>query len=96
MTIDSMSELLGVSTRSLQRSLRSSGTSYSELVDQIRIEKATQLMQDHNIKTLNIALDVGYSSHSHFSRAFKRITHLTPKEYRQLSLTKVEDANYIA
>lgn len=81
--IESLAEMAGVSSRSLQRRLKEQGLSYSELLDQTRFERAAHLLKNTDIKSLEIALEVGYTDASHFTRSFKRITNMTPREYRR-------------
>lgn len=47
-----------------------------------RVEKAKELMLNGQYSLLDIALQVGYNSHSSFTRAFKETTGCTPQEYR--------------
>lgn len=48
----------------------------------IRINKAKELLETTNFSVMEIAVMVGYSSNSTFTRAFHNITGMTPKEYR--------------
>lgn len=51
----------------------------------VRMEKAVNMLQSGDKHVLDIALDVGYSEQTHFTRLFKRYTGLTPLEYRRRS-----------
>ncbi|KAF2514872.1 helix-turn-helix domain-containing protein [Flavobacterium foetidum] len=54
-----------------------------------KIERAQYLIATTNKTFLEIALDTGFSNLPHFSKIFKQITSLTPKDYRaQISLLK--------
>ena len=57
------------------------GTSFAHLLEQIRIEKACQLLSEKNILVKDIALAVGYTNDNSFRRAFKRVMGVTPKEF---------------
>lgn len=48
----------------------------------IRISRAKELLEDTNYTVMDIAVMVGYSSNSTFTRAFRSIVGMTPKEYR--------------
>ncbi|MCI8515398.1 MAG: response regulator [Hungatella sp.] len=49
---------------------------------QLRISKAKEMMADPSLRLLDIALAVGYQDGSHFNRAFKNVTGLSPTQYR--------------
>lgn len=49
----------------------------------IRINKAKELLINTNFSVMEIAVMVGYSSNSTFTRAFHNITGMTPKAYRE-------------
>jgi AraC-like DNA-binding protein len=80
--IESVSEVTGASVRTLQRRLAAEGTSYSELVYEVRLEAALPLLEDPTVPVNEIAFGVGYSRPAHFTRAFKRWTGVTPSTYR--------------
>ncbi len=48
----------------------------------IRINRAKELLTNTRYSVMEIAVMVGYSSNSTFTRAFHSITGMTPKEYR--------------
>lgn len=53
-----------------------------------RIEYAKERLTNTNDTTLEISMDSGYSSLSHFNHVFKSLTQKTPKEYRKSSRLK--------
>lgn len=57
------------------------GTSFANLLEQIRIEKACQMLSEKNCLIKDIALAVGYTNDNSFRRAFKRVMGVTPKEF---------------
>lgn len=76
-------ELCESSTRTLQRRLRDEGTSYKNLLDQALLEAAIRKLQDPEISITEIARLLNYSDVAHFTRAFCRITGITPRVYRR-------------
>lgn len=48
----------------------------------VRIDRAKELLVNTNFSVMEIAVMVGYSSNSTFTRAFHSITGMTPKAYR--------------
>jgi AraC-like DNA-binding protein len=72
---------LGMSARTLQRRLRASGTSFSDLLRRKREFSAVDMLcQGHSIA--EIAKTLGFSEHSAFTRAFKRWTGTSPARFR--------------
>ena len=51
---------------------------------QLRLARALTLLDEYDDLT-NLALELGFSSHSHFSHAFKRAFGYTPSAYRRLA-----------
>jgi AraC-like DNA-binding protein len=84
-TLEDCASELRTSSRTLQKRLTEQGTTFSELVEQTKIEKARQSLAIKSLPICEIALDLGYSEHSCFTRAFKRWTGQTPEEFRQRS-----------
>jgi two-component system response regulator YesN len=59
------------------------GTNYSLYVNQLRIDKASQLLLDEGLSISLIARTVGFSNEEYFFRVFKKITGQTPSEFRR-------------
>ena len=56
--------------------------SVGEYVRRLRIEFASHQLSNTAIPLVDIALAAGFAHQSHFSRTFKRLTGLTPAQYR--------------
>ncbi|MEL7471642.1 MAG: AraC family transcriptional regulator, partial [Pseudomonadota bacterium] len=74
---------LGYSERGLRRQLERSGTSYRKLVDQVREQRARNILSGSTQPIKAIAGVLGFESSSNFARSFKRWTGLTPKAFRE-------------
>ena len=55
----------------------------SGAIERVRIEKACQLLRTTDSRISEIAVSVGYSSDSSFRRAFKKVTGISPADYRE-------------
>jgi AraC family transcriptional regulator len=53
---------------------------------QLRIEKAQSLMQKRSLRIIDIAESCGFTSQSQFSRVFRRVIGVTPRQYRRDTL----------
>lgn len=85
----------GISQRYLSFLLRLNGTSFSELVWQQRLEKARTWLSatdPRDISISEIAYGVGFKSPAHFSRMFKRVFKVNPREFRGECAGPVEGA----
>ena len=74
---------LNLSLRNFQRKLAVSGTSYHELLNQIRHEMACHYLKSPDHQIITIAFLLGFSDPSNFARAFKRWNGLSPLHFRQ-------------
>ncbi|WP_373509046.1 helix-turn-helix transcriptional regulator [Thiocapsa sp.] len=77
-----VAEIVGMSPRTLQRRLQRSGSSYSQVLQEARFDLARNLLDHPGAKVIDVAMTAGYQSPQHFTRAFRRITGLTPTRYR--------------
>lgn len=86
--LSEVAEMAGVSARSLQRKLSGAGMTYSDLLDTVRFESARTLLSDTDSKIIEVAFASGYTDPAHFTRAFRRIAGLTPRQYREQSKSR--------
>jgi AraC-like DNA-binding protein len=73
---------LGTSPRSLHRRLSDEGTSFNDLLDQVRRQFAEQYLARPRLAVSEIAYLIGFNDPSAFFKAFRRWTGVTPSEYR--------------
>jgi AraC-like DNA-binding protein len=85
-TIEHAAVRLGLGTRSIQRRLQATGTSFSQVVEDARRELARRYLGDPAITITEAAFLLGYSELSAFSRAFRRWTGQTAADFRRDSL----------
>jgi len=81
-TLDSVARELGMSPRNLQRKLAENGTNLVLITDQLRQQLALQRLRHAKDPITAIALDLGFSDPSSFSRACKRWCGQSPSELR--------------
>lgn len=81
--IDGVAQAAGISTRSLQRRLAGAGTSFSDILTRVRVSRATQRLAVSHLSIAGIAAELGYSDASNFSRAFRKVTGVSPVSYRR-------------
>ncbi len=59
------------------------GFTFSEYLNTIRIKESEKLLSKNNSNITLIAENVGYNNIVHFERQFKKITGLTPRQFRK-------------
>lgn len=74
---------LDISVRTLQARLSSAGLNFSDLLEKLRLDVATQSLEQPALSLEEIADMLGYAEQSSFGRAFKRWTGKTPNQFRQ-------------
>lgn len=62
---------------------RATGQTASQYFIRLRMEKACELLRAGTLSVIDIALEVGYASPSHFSHVFRRHAGVAPLAYRQ-------------
>ena len=80
-----VAEMAGVSARTFQRKLSHLGLAYSDILDTVRYENASKLLRDTEAKIIDVSFSSGYTDPAHFSRAFRRISGVTPRQFRKQS-----------
>jgi len=81
---DLVANRLHRSTSTLQRQLQAEGLSYRHILDNTRQSLAEEYLRQGKLSHAQIAYLLGFSDQSNFSRAFKRWTHKSPREYQTL------------
>jgi AraC-like DNA-binding protein len=92
--INLAAELSGIHVRTLQRRLAECDVTYSSIVEQARLRKAQSLLNDTNLRLLDISLSLGYSEPATFTRAFRRWAGVSPSEYRNSMISHAADRPY--
>lgn len=77
-----VSKRLNRSASTLQRQLAEEGLTYRKVLESTRRSLAEDYLKDHKHSQAQIAYMLGFSDQSNFSRAFKRWTSLSPKQFQ--------------
>ena len=80
--IDDVAERMKISRWTLQKQLRAEGLSFTQLVSLVRRDLASSYLQQH-MPVFEIALLLGYSESSAFSRAFRHWFGSSPHQWRR-------------
>lgn len=80
--LEETARALSLSSRSLRRRLDEEGSSFREILEDIRMEEADRLLGDDELTITEIAHRLAYSDSGNFSRAYRRARGMSPREAR--------------
>jgi AraC-like DNA-binding protein len=79
-----IADSLGMSEKSLERKLKQENSSFRHLRDLVTFKHAKRLLTDSNLSIGDIAIEMGYSDASNFSKSFRRLSiNESPAKFRQ-------------
>jgi AraC-like DNA-binding protein len=81
--VEYVAHLIGYSKQTLQRKLKSHGTTLTNEIASLRRDRAIELLVHSSKPIGKISESLGFSSQPSFTRAFKSWTNQTPREYRK-------------
>jgi len=81
-SFEQLTDLLGMSARTLRRRLEKEGTSYQRIKDNARRDVAISMLSRYRLTVSEVAEKVGFSDPSAFHRSFKKWTGQSPGSYR--------------
>lgn len=81
LSLPALAEQLDVSTRSLSRALKDEGTTYRDLVEEVRMLALSRSLEATRRSAKELAFEAGYRDVNAFRRAFKKWTGRTVGEY---------------
>ncbi len=84
LTIDHLARVVDMSEFHFARLFKATtGTSPHQYIMGCRIQLVKTLLRSSNLLLGEIAYQAGFADHSHMGREFKRVTGLTPSEWRK-------------
>jgi len=88
-SVGELAQQLSVSAATLRSRLRSEGTSYGEILQDVRFDLAEEYLSDRRIGIAEISSLLGFSQVSAFYRAFRRwLPGVTPREFRRTPIRR--------
>ncbi|MBB6729927.1 helix-turn-helix domain-containing protein [Cohnella zeiphila] len=84
LSLDAIAGKLGITGPYLSTYFKEkTGTNFSDYILTVRMNKATEMLRETDLKIQEIASLVGYYTVASFNRVFKRFTGITPSEFRR-------------
>ena len=88
--IDDMAEAIGLGRTVFYEKIRHLvGVSPSDFLRQVRMQRAQQLIARSKMTVSEIAYSIGFTDPKYFTKCFKKVTGMTPSEYREKESTAV-------
>jgi len=85
--LDKISNLVNMAKGSICRFFKENvGLTIFEYLNKIKVEFACKLLMNRDLAMLDVCFDSGFNNLSHFNKQFRKITGLTPTDYRKLFL----------
>ncbi|MCL1949842.1 MAG: response regulator [Turicibacter sp.] len=84
LTLDFVSEQVGYSSSHISHLFKKTGLTFSEYLQQVRLEHAKKHLRETRMTVAAICESVGYLDLKHFNKNFKATTGMTPKAYRSI------------
>ena len=80
--LEGLARQMNCSSRTLRRHLQELGSSYQQLLDELRFERAKQLLAEDQLPIYRIAEVLGFSEPASFRHAFLRWSGVAPSHFR--------------
>lgn len=78
-----IAERIGIASGQLSRMLKDEvGRTFKEILTDIKLDKAKEMMLQSKLSMEQIAMQVGYNHYRQFARMFKKRENISPQEYR--------------
>ena len=86
-SLEMLSDKVGLSPIYISKMFKEKfGINYIEYLTECRIEKAKKMLADPEKSIKEITLEIGYHEPNYFSKVFKKMCNVTPREYRKALL----------
>ena len=89
LTLASLAELTGVGIHHLSEVINQhDGRNFNQFINEYRVnDVCVRLKNDTKSNVLDLAMEAGFSSKSTFNAMFKKVTGMTPTQYRKKILS---------
>lgn len=64
------------------------GITFTDYLNQIRINRSCELLTNTSLNLIDVSLQAGFDDQSYFSKVFKKLKGVTPKSYRNGTVSK--------
>lgn len=94
LNLSRLARRLGLPSRQISGAInRSLGVNVSQYVNQLRIREACRLLEETEQSVTTIMLSSGFQTKSNFNREFRRVTGMSPVDWREREVWKLVSPN---
>ena len=91
-TVSELAEHVNLTVKYLSKLFKKEmNCSINEHIRDLKVEEAKSLLRYSYKSSIKIATDLGFTSHSYFISVFKKVSGMTPREYRNENFRKVRE-----
>lgn len=90
-TLDQVAQKLAISRRTLQRQLSQQGYQYQQLLDEVRLQIACEMLQQNQLENGEIAFYLGFDEVNSFHRFFVQQMQQTPNTWRNKNVSPISE-----
>jgi AraC-like DNA-binding protein len=93
LSLEEVADHLGMKPTYFSRVFKqSTGRTFVEFVNRLRISKSCELLADGNTPITEVCFESGFSNISNFNRRFQQLKGMTPSHYRRLAMNRLTSA----
>lgn len=94
LTLEEVAEHLGMKATYFSRVFKqSTGRTFVEFVNRLRISKSCELLADGDKPVTDVCFESGFNNISNFNRRFQQLKGMTPSHYRRLAVQRLTEQN---
>ena len=91
-SLDDVARAACTSKRTLSRVFQANtGMTALEVIQEMRIAKACDLLQEGELNCMQVALESGFGSVQQFNRVFQKLRHCTPLTWQRKNINKIKE-----
>jgi len=94
-SLDALAKRLGVNKHQLSQVInQGKGITFTEYINKLRIDESIRLLNEHpDLSIKEVYFEVGYANKTSFYTHFKRLTGMTPTEFKALPANPADNQN---
>jgi AraC-like DNA-binding protein len=80
--VEEAAEISGMTVRTFQRRLAARSLNGKSLASNVHFERARTQLEQPDLPVVEVSMQLGYRNSAHFTRAFRQMPRMSPRQYR--------------